>query len=167
MKRDELVDFTDEQKDLVMSLYGKAISKKDSEIETLKTSKTELETKIAGFESQIVELNKTIEESNKSLENLKSLTDENTNLKADIELNKSHVKDEFSKFVRSEVLSKVNDETDFAKALQDYKKESPQYFGDTVVKKVQSSPTLNNGGNIATSTNDIMNNILRGATKNE
>ena len=34
MKREELVDLTDEQKDLVMSLYGKAITKKDKEITT-------------------------------------------------------------------------------------------------------------------------------------
>ena len=40
MKRDELVDFTDEQKDLVMSLYGKAITKKDKEIDTLKEEKS-------------------------------------------------------------------------------------------------------------------------------
>lgn len=161
MKREELVDFTDEQKDLVMSLYGKAISKKDSEIETLKNSNKELETKVNSFETQIGDLNKTIEENNKSLENLKNLTNENTTLKADIELNKSHVKDEFSKFVRSEVLSKVNDDVDFATALEEYKKSSPQYFGDTQVKKVQSSPTLT-GGTKPQTTNDIFNKMVRG-----
>lgn len=163
MKRDELVDFTDEQKDLVMSLYGKAISKKDTEIETLKNSNKELEGKIVNFESQIDGLNKTIEDNNKSLENLQTITNEKNDLMAELQLNKSHVKDEFSKFVKSEVLAKVNDTTDFASALESYKKDSPQFFGDTVVKKVQSSPTLNNGGNKAVTTNDIMNNILRGA----
>lgn len=165
MKRDELVDFTDEQKDLVMSLYGKAISKKDTEIETLKNSNKELEGKIVNFESQIDGLNKTIEDNNKSLENLQTITNEKNDLMAELQLNKSHVKDEFSKFVKSEVLAKVNDTTDFASALESYKKDSPQFFGDTVVKKVQSSPTLNNGGNKAITTNDIMNNILRGARK--
>ena len=163
MKRDELVDFTDEQKDLVMSLYGKAITKKDTEIETLKNSNKELEGKIVDFESQIDGLNKTIEDNNKSLENLQTITNEKNDLMAELQLNKSHVKDEFSKFVKSEVLAKVNDTTDFASALESYKKDSPQFFGDTVVKKVQSSPNLNNGGNKATTTNDIMNNILRGA----
>lgn len=163
MKRDELVDFTDEQKDLVMSLYGKAITKKDAEIETLKNSNKELEGKIVDFESQIDGLNKTIEDNNKSLENLQTITNEKNDLMAELQLNKSHVKDEFSKFVKSEVLAKVNDTTDFASALESYKKDSPQFFGDTVVKKVQSSPNLNNGGNKATTTNDIMNNILRGA----
>ena len=59
-------------------------------------------------------------------------------------------------------MSKVNDDTDFATALESYKKENPQYFGETVVKKVQSSPTLN-GGSQETTTNSIMNDILRSA----
>lgn len=57
MKREDLVDFTDEQKDLVMSLYGKAITKKDKEIETLNNSKKELEDKVATFETKINEFN--------------------------------------------------------------------------------------------------------------
>ena len=167
MKREELVDFTDEQKDLVMSLYGKAISKKDSELETLRNTNKDLQNKITGFETQINDLNKTIEENNKSLEGMKNVTDENNDLKAEIQLNKSHVKDEFLRFVKSEVMANVNDTTDFKTALETYKKESPQYFGDTVVKKVQSSPVLNNGGTQPQSTNDIMNNILRSGRTNE
>lgn len=57
MKREDLVDFTDEQKDLVMSLYGKAITKKDKEIETLNGSKKELEDKISTYETKINEFN--------------------------------------------------------------------------------------------------------------
>jgi len=57
MKRDDLVDFTDEQKDLVMSLYGKAITKKDKEIETLNSSKKELEEKVTTYETKINEFN--------------------------------------------------------------------------------------------------------------
>ena len=57
MKREDLVDFTDEQKDLVMSLYGKAITKKDKEIETLSGSKKELEDKVATYETKINEFN--------------------------------------------------------------------------------------------------------------
>ena len=79
----------------------------------------------------------------------------------------SNVKKEFSKFVTSEVMSKVNDETDFATALNNYKEENPQYFGETVVKKVQSSPVLNGGTPQPQTTNDIMNNLLRGATKED
>ena len=57
MKREDLADFTDEQKDLVMSLYGKAITKKDKEIETLTTSKKELEEKVTTYETKINEFN--------------------------------------------------------------------------------------------------------------
>lgn len=163
MKREELVDFTDEQKNLVMSLYGKAISKKDEQIETLKQNKADLENKITNYENQITDLNKTIETNNESLKNMETLTNEKNDLMAELCLNKSHVKNEFSKFVKSEVLSNVNDANDFASALEEFKKNSPQYFGETVIKKVQSSPNLNNGGNQTTTTNDIMNNILRGA----
>lgn len=57
MKRDDLVDFTDEQKDLVMSLYGKAIAKKEKEVETLTSAKKDLEDKVATYETKISEFN--------------------------------------------------------------------------------------------------------------
>ena len=57
MKREDLVEFTDEQKDLVMSLYGKAIVKKDKEIETLTNSKKELDEKVSTYETKINEFN--------------------------------------------------------------------------------------------------------------
>lgn len=94
-----------------------------------------------------------------------SLTKENNLLKATNKVAKSDVKPEFVKFVTSEVMSMVNDTTDFDTALKNYKKENTQYFGETVVKKVQSSPNLNNGGNKDTTTNSIMNDILRSARK--
>ena len=154
----------------IMAEHGKDLTnleeKSKSQLEDYKNQITYYKQKIETYESQINDLNGKIEENNKSLENLQSLTDENRNLKAEVQMNGSNVKKEFMKFVTSEVSSRVNDETDFAQALDDYKKENPQYFGDTVVKKVQSSPTLT-GGSQPTSTNDIMNNILRGATQNE
>ena len=145
--------------DTIMAEYGKNVTNFKEQIEQYKD-------KLDDYADYIENLNGKIEENNKSLENLQTLTDENKNLKAEVQMNGSNVKKEFMKFVTSEVSSRVNDDTDFAKALDDYKKENPQYFGDTVVKKVQSSPTLT-GGTQPTSTNDIMNNILRGATKNE
>lgn len=57
MKREDLADFTDEQKDLVMSLYGKAITKKDKELETLKEDKKTLEEKVTTYETKINEFN--------------------------------------------------------------------------------------------------------------
>ena len=92
-----------------------------------------------------------------------NLSKENALLKAQIQVNTSDVKKEFSKFVTSEVMGMVNDTTDFETALKNFKKDNPQYFGEVVIKKVQTSPNLNGGTNPAQTTNDIMNNILRGA----
>lgn len=90
------------------------------------------------------------------------LTKENNLLKATNQVAKSDVKPEFLKFVTSEVMSMVNETTDFETALKDYKQKNSQFFGEVVVKKVQSSPNLN-GGLKDTTTSDIMNGILRSA----
>lgn len=97
--------------------------------------------------------------------NYTNAVNENALLKAQLKIADSDVKKEFAKFVTSEVMSLVNDTTDFDTALKEFKKSSPQYFGETVVKKVQTSPVLNNGGNQPQTTNNIMNDILRGARK--
>ena len=57
MKREDLDFLEGEQIDKVMSLYGKAITKKDKEIETLKSSKEELENKVTTYETKINEFN--------------------------------------------------------------------------------------------------------------
>ena len=145
--------------DVIMKEHGKILTEKKSELQTLQD-------KIKEHETTITKLNSTIEDNNKSLENLQTLTNENKDLKAEIHMNGSNVKKEFSKFVRSEVMAKVNDEIDFTKALENYKKDNPQYFGDVVVKKVQSSPSLNTGGTQPQTTNNIMNDIIRGAKNN-
>ena len=116
------------------------------------------------------EAQKTEQEKNEDLINqLKTnngtLTNENTKLKAQIQIMNSNVKKEFVKFVTSEVLAMVSDEVDLVTALKSYKKDNPQYFGDTVIKKTQTSPSLNAGGDKPQTTNDIMNNILRGANQ--
>lgn len=97
--------------------------------------------------------------------NYTNAINENALLKAQLKIADSDVKKEFAKFVTSEVMSLVNDTTDFDTALKEFKKSSPQYFGETVVKKVQTSPVLNNGGNRPQTTNNIMNELLRGARK--
>lgn len=146
--------------DTIMAEYGKNITKFKEAVDSYKEE-------VDNYKNQINELNGKIEENNKSLENLETLTNENKDLKAQVQMSGSNVKKEFSKFVTSEVMSNVNDETDFETALKNYKKDNPQYFGDTVVKKVQSGPTLNGGGTQPQTTNDIMNNVLRGAINNE
>ena len=100
------------------------------------------------------------------LENSNNAKDNEINqLKTLIKIKDSDVKKEFQKFVASEVMGLVNENTDFDSALKKYKNDNPQYFGEVVVKKVQSSPNLSNGGTKETTTNDIMNGILRGARK--
>lgn len=91
-----------------------------------------------------------------------NLTKENTELKATYEVAKSDVKPEFLKFVTNEVMNLVNDTTDFETALKNYKKDNPHFFGEVVVKKVQSSPTLA-GGTKTNTVNDIFNNMIRNA----
>ena len=145
--------------DTIMAEHGKYLTGLKEQVEEYKG-------KVADYENQVKELNGKIEDNTKSLEDLQNLTNENKDLKAEIQMNGSKVKSEFSKFVKNEVMSRVNDETNFTTALEDYKKENPQYFGDTVVKRVQTSPSLNTGENMPTTTNEIMNDILRGAINN-
>ena len=57
MKRENLDFLENEQIEKVMALYGKAVAKKDSEIETLKTDKKELEDKVTTYETKINEFN--------------------------------------------------------------------------------------------------------------
>lgn len=153
------LELDEETIDTIMAEVGKGYTKLKEQVDELKEQNNQ-------YQDQIKELNGTIEENNKSLESLQTLTDENKDLKAEIQMNGSQVKKEFSKFVRNEVMENVNDDTDFATALESYKKENPQYFGDPVVKKVQTSPKLtnNSGGE---STNSIMNDVIRQAVNNK
>ena len=57
MKRDDLDFLESEQVEKVMSLYGKAIAKKDKEIETLTNNKKDLEDKVTTYETKINEFN--------------------------------------------------------------------------------------------------------------
>ena len=57
MKRENLDFLNDEQIEKVMALYGKAVAKKDKEIETLTTNKKDLEDKVKTYETKINEFN--------------------------------------------------------------------------------------------------------------
>lgn len=57
MSREDLDFLENEQVDKVMALYGKAMTKKDKEIETLIEGKKELEDKVATYETKINEFN--------------------------------------------------------------------------------------------------------------
>lgn len=148
------LDLDKETIDTIMAEYGKNIQGLKEQIEEYKGYKTENEN-----------LSKQLEEKEKSMKGFEDVSNENKSLKAQLKLNENNIKKEFSKFVTSEIMSQVNDKNDFDTVLKSYKKDNPQYFGDTVIKKTQTSPSLNAGGDKPQTTNDIMNNILRGANQ--
>lgn len=165
MKRDFLknLGLEDEIVDKIMTEYGKSISTEKAKIDDL-NSKLEVDNvKMKEYEDKIATLEQNSTDNATKLKDLETLTNENKDLKAQLQMGDSNVKKEFSKFVRAEIMSKVDDKNDFETVLKNYKKENPQYFGDTVIKKVQSSPNLNGGEPQAPTTNSIMNDILRSA----
>ena len=147
------LDLDKETIDTIMAEHGKIM--------------TGLREQVDNYKDEVATYKSTIEENQKSLSELESIRNERNDLKAEAQMSGSNVKKEFQKFVRSEVMANVNDETDFATALETYKKDNPQYFGGSTVKVVQSSPNLNTGGNPSQSSSDIMNDIIRGALNNE
>lgn len=153
------LELDEETIDTIMAEHGKHLTKLREQVDDYKS-------KINDYDSQIKELNNTIESNSKNLENLQSVTNENKDLKAQLRMSDSNVKKEFSKFVTSEVMSRVNDDNDFDSVLDDYKKENPQYFGDSVTHKVQTAPVLGGGATAPQTTNSIMNDILRNASEN-
>ena len=145
------LDLDKETIDTIMAEYGKNVQGLKEQIEEYKGYKTENEN-----------LSKQLEEKEKSMKGFEDVSNENKSLKAQLKLNENNIKKEFSKFVTSEIMSQVDDKNDFDTVLKSYKKDNPQYFGDTVIKKMQTSPSLNAGGDKPQTTNDIMNSILRG-----
>lgn len=124
-------------------------------LEWKKTNQNDSE-KIAELQAEIDKINEEKASLNKEYENLK-----NTEKVKD-----SEARPDFVRFITSEVSSKVDETTDFDTALKEFKQNNPQYFGEVVVKKVQTSPKLtnNNGG---VTTNSIMNDAIRGAVNNK
>lgn len=151
--------------DTIMAEHGKLITEAKEEIMDLKQQINSFDDERKQFAEKIQEYETEAKAKEESLQNLQNITNENKDLKAQIQMSDSNVKKEFSKFVTSEIMSQVNEDNDFASVLESYKKENPQYFGEAVVKKVQSSPTLNGGDTRPQTTNDIMNNLLRGSTQ--
>ena len=136
-----------------MAEYGKNVTKYREAIDEYKNQ-------LNTYEDTINDLNGKLEDNSKNLEDLQNLRNENTDLQAQLQMSGQNVKKEFSKFVKNEVLSMVDDNTDFETALNEYKQENPQYFGETQVIKTSSSPSLVNDSQPQT-TNNIMNDIIR------
>ena len=124
------LDLDKETIDTIMAEYGKNVQGLKEQIEEYKGYKTENEN-----------LSKQLEEKEKSMKGFEDVSNENKSLKAQLKLNENNIKKEFSKFVTSEIMSQVDDKNDFDTVLKSYKKDNPQYFGDTVIKKTQTSPS--------------------------
>ena len=154
----EVKTFTQEE---VNSIVEERLAKAKKNMPT----KEELQQYNEWKETQKTEQEKINDKINQLQANNGTLTNENSQLKAQLEVINSNAKKEFVRFVKSEVLAMVNETTDLKTAIKSYKKDNPQYFGDTVIKKTQTSPSLNAGGDKPQTTNDIMNNILRGANQ--
>jgi len=144
----------------IMREYGKNVTKYRDEIKEYKT-------KVDSYETDIKKLNSQAKSDTKALEEIQTLKNENQDLHAQLQMNDHNVKKEFSKFVKNEVLSMVDDKTDFETALNNYQNENPQYFGkeEQVVIKTESSPTLV-GGHQPITSNNIMNDIIRNSVNN-
>ena len=112
----------------------------------------------------------TIKELQAEIEKIKgektSLNNEYEKLLNTQKVKDSEAKPDFVRFITSEVMSKVDETNDFDTALKKFKNENPQYFGEVVIKKVQTSPKLNNG-NGGTNTSSIMNDVIRQAVNNK
>lgn len=147
------LELDDETIDTIMAEYGKNVTRYKEEIDDFKNQ-------VSSYQNTIDELNSKVENNSRDLEDLQNLRNENKDLYAQLQMSGQNVKDEFSKFVKNEVLSMVDDNTDFETALSNYKEEHPQYFGETQVIKTSSSPSLVNDNQPQTS-NSIMNDIIR------
>lgn len=95
-------------------------------------------------------------EQSKELESYKL---EVTMLKNQQTVSKSNCKPEFAEFVADRV-SKMDG--DFAQNLEIYKRQNPQYFGETQFVRQSSSPQLT-GNNSGKTTGSRMNDIIRRA----
>ena len=161
-KKEETTEKTYTKEDLDNS-FNAGVKKASSEwqkdekykefLEWKKTNQNDSET-IKELQSQIEKINEEKANISKDYEILK-----NTQKVRDAD-----AKPDFVRFITSEVMTKIDDTTDFETALKSFKNENPQYFGEVVIKKVQTSPKLNNS-NGGTSTNSIMNDIIRNSIK--
>lgn len=149
------LELDEETIDTIMAEYGKNVTRYKEAIDDYKNQ-------VSSYENTINELNSKVDTDSKSLEDLQRLKDENKDLSVQLQMNGHNVKKEFSKFVKNEVLSMVDDDTDFETALNNFEADNPQYFGDTQVVKTSSSPSLVSD-NQPKSSNSIMNDIIRNA----
>lgn len=90
---------------------------------------------------------------------LKASQEELTALKNQQSVTKADCKPEFAEFVADRV-AKMGD--DFDANLAEFKKSNPQYFGETKIVKLNSSPKLTGGAITENNENTFMNALIRG-----
>ena len=109
------LELDEETIDTIMAEHGKHLTKLQEQVNDYRD-------KINDQDNEIKELKSNVENNSKNLENYQNLTNENKDLKAQLQMSNSNVRKEFEKFVRNEVMSKVNDDNDFTSVLNEYKK---------------------------------------------
>lgn len=149
----------------------------DSEI------KKKLNKKIASEYKSIAEfseLKKKLDDSNSKILEYQNLSNEIEELKSkNTELNKiyevarldgfklktlkSGVNEKFVDFVTSEIMKNSNEEN-FSEALENFNKENPQYISSQTVK-ISTTPSIQNKSENSISTNELINNFIRGNIK--
>jgi hypothetical protein len=163
-KKEETTEKTYTKEDLDNS-FNAGVKKASSEwqkdekykefLEWKKTNQNDSET-IKELQSQIEKIN----------EEKATITKDYETLKNTQKVREMDARPDFVRFITSEVMTKVDDTTDFDTALKNFKDENPQYFGEVVIKKVQTSPKLNNSNGVI-NTNSIMNDVIRQAINNK
>lgn len=145
MKREDLDFLENEQVDKVMSLYGKAITKKDKEIETLNSSKKELEDKVATYETKINEFNESAKD--------------NADWKSKYEELQTSIKEQEAK-KKAEEEDKIL--TDNINALFDGKTFTSEYARNGLLNDIKNG--LNNPENKGKGIQDLFNELTKDKT---
>lgn len=145
MKRENLDFLDDEQIEKVMTLYGKAMTKKDEEIEILKSDKKGLENKVNTYEIKIKEF----DEKSKDNAEWKTKYEELQNSISEQEaLRKAEQENEF-------LMKNINEAIGNKTFVNDYTK-------NAIINDVKTA--LQDEANVGKSAKDLFNEITNGKT---
>ena len=163
-KKEETTEKTYTKEDLDNS-FNAGVKKANSEWQKDEKYKEFLEWKKTN-QNDSEKINELQAEINRINEEKANISKDYETLKNTQKVRDADAKPDFVRFITSEVMSKIDDTNDFDTVLKTFKNENPQYFGEVVIKKVQTSPKLNNS-NGGTNTNSIMNDVIRQAINNK
>ena len=145
MKRENLDFLENEQIDKVMALYGKAIAKKDKEIETLTNDKKDLEEKVTTYETKIKEFDE--------------ISKDNAELKTKYEELQTSIKEQEAK-QKAEQEDKIL--TDNINALFEGKEFTSEYARNGLMNDIKNG--LNNPENKGKGIQDLFNELTKDKT---